>query len=170
MRTPLYTVELPLFQSSETRTPLYTVEPPLFQSSEMRTTLYTVEPPLFQSSEMRTLLYTVETLYSNPLKWRHLCINKDIQITTCVLAFIEFLPLKWDHPQGTSICSKMSGKRFHCIHLIRFMQNWSLRSLAFFTFHFMSEWQRTYNVFVVYNYYKGMYQLTFPASKHWNLT
>ena len=69
----------PLFQLPEMRSPLYTVELPLFQPPEMSVYSGT---PLFQHPEMRTPLYTVEPLYSNPLKWGHLCIQWNLSIPT----------------------------------------------------------------------------------------
>ena len=128
MRTPLYTVELlysnPLkwghlciqWNSSiptpwNEDTSVYSGTP-LFQSPWNEDTSVYSGTPLFQHPEMRTPLYTVELLYSNTLKWGHLCI-KDTwicpQITACVL--IEFHPLIWGYPSNgnTIICPRVSG-------------------------------------------------------------
>ena len=72
----------PLFQHSEMRTPLYTVEflsiPTLWNED---TSVYS-GTPLFQHPKMRTHLYTVEPLYSNTMKWGHLCIQWNLSIPT----------------------------------------------------------------------------------------
>ena len=48
---------------------------------EMNTSVYS-GTPLFQPPEMRIPLYTVELLYSNTLKWGHLCIQWNSSIPT----------------------------------------------------------------------------------------
>ena len=112
----------PLFQPHEMRTPLYTVE--LLYSTPMKwghlciqwnsfipppwnedTSVYSGGTPLFQPHEMRTPLYTVvELLYSNPMKWGHLCIQWNSSIptpwnedTSVYSGTPLFHPMKWGH-------------------------------------------------------------------------
>ena len=96
---------------------LYTVEPSVPTPWNEDTSVYS-GTPLFQHSEMRTPLYTVESLYSNTLKWGHLCIqwnstpwNEDTSVYSGTPLFqlpemrtplytVELLysdPLKWGH-------------------------------------------------------------------------
>ena len=55
------------------RTPLYTVELLLFQPPKTRTSLYTMELPWNEDTSVYSGNERVEPLYSNPLKWGHIC-------------------------------------------------------------------------------------------------
>ena len=89
----------PLFQLPEMKTPNIQWNPSIQTPWHEDTSVYS-GTPLFQHPEMRTPLYTVELLYSNPLKWGHLCIQWNTSPEMRTLYTVELLysnPLKWGH-------------------------------------------------------------------------
>ena len=94
-----------LFQHPEMMTPsVYSgIQPP-----EMWTHSVYIETSLFQYPEMMTSLYTVESLYSNPLKLGHLCIQWNTS-----------LKWEWDISQITYDINRTSPSEMKATPVIR---------------------------------------------------